>query len=256
MNFCTRRAPLANILHTLQLLVMFCVIPSAVHASDYPTVTISMDVTDSTGDEQSGQTNYEGSAPINAVFSFETSGAEDWTMTYEWRFAHEGGSIDEPYMIRYEESPEVTFTVAGTDTIVLYTTFKRDGSSDVVYDAEYWRESGGLTILASESVLTFPNAFSPNGDGINDYYKPKSYESIVEFEATIFNRWGQKIYSWNDVAGDGWDGTKGGRDVKQGVYYVLVKARGADGRKFEIKKDVNLLRGYTESTSSGSTSDE
>ena len=35
--------------------------------------------------------------------------------------------------------------------------------------------------------------------------------------------------------------------MKQGVYFVLVKAKGADGRKYNIKKDVNLLRGYTES---------
>ena len=37
-----------------------------------------------------------------------------------------------------------------------------------------------------------------------------------------------------------------GNDVKDGVYFVLVKAKGADGRKFNIKKDVNLLRGFTE----------
>ena len=39
-----------------------------------------------------------------------------------------------------------------------------------------------------------------------------------------------------------------GKDVAQGVYYVLVKAKGADGRTFNIKRDVNLLRGYTESS--------
>ena len=91
-----------------------------------------------------------------------------------------------------------------------------------------------------------PNAFSPNGDGINDIYKAKDgYQSIVEFKACIFNRWGQKIYEWNDPAG-GWDGKHNGKDVKQGVYFVLVKAKGADGRKYEIKRDVNLLRGFTE----------
>ena len=94
-----------------------------------------------------------------------------------------------------------------------------------------------------------PNAFSPNGDGINDIYRAKnSYQSIVEFDAYIFNRWGQKIYEWHDPAG-GWDG----KDVKQGVYFVLVKAKGADGRKYNIKKDVNLLRGYTESNGVNST---
>ena len=72
----------------------------------------------------------------------------------------------------------------------------------------------------------------------------------MEFHAYIFNRWGQKLYEWTDPA-DGWDGKYLGKDVKQGVYYVLVKAKGADGRKYDIKKDVNLLRGYTETSGNG-----
>ena len=100
-----------------------------------------------------------------------------------------------------------------------------------------------------------PNAFSPNGDGINDVYKAKSgYQSLVEFHAYIFNRWGQKLYEWTNPA-DGWDGTYNGKDVKEGVYYVLVKAKGADGRKYNIKRDVNLLRGYDETAGSGTVTE-
>ena len=47
------------------------------------------------------------------------------------------------------------------------------------------------------------------------------------------------------------DGKYKGKDVAQGVYYVLVKAKGADGKTYNIKRDVNLLRGFTESTTSG-----
>lgn len=97
------------------------------------------------------------------------------------------------------------------------------------------------------STLIMPNAFSPNNDKINDVYKVKSYQNIVEFHAYIFNRWGQKLYEWTDPA-DGWDGTYHGKDVKDGVYFVLVKAKGADGRTYNIRRDVNLLRGYTERT--------
>lgn len=221
-------------------------------AGNYPYITVSFDATDSGEESQTDATSFQGSAPITAVFHFEAHDADDWTLAYEWRFCHEGGSLDEPYMVRYEASPEVTFTQAGTDSIALYAVFTRSGSEPVEFRSEYWRDptqATPLTILASESVLTFPNAFSPNGDGINDFFKPKTFESIVEFHATIYNRWGQKIYEWNDVRGDGWDGTFNGKDVKQGVYYIQVKARGADGREFLIKKDVNLLRGYTESSS-------
>ena len=98
------------------------------------------------------------------------------------------------------------------------------------------------------STLIMPNAFSPNNDKINDVYMVTSYQNIVEFHAYIFNRWGQKLYEWTDLEG-GWDGTYRGNDVKQGTYFVLVKAKGADGQTYNIRKDVNLLRGYTEGTS-------
>ena len=94
----------------------------------------------------------------------------------------------------------------------------------------------------SESKLVMPNAFTPNGDGHNDIYKAKSYQNLTEFHAYIFNRWGQKLYEWSDPA-EGWDGTYQGHDVKAGVYFVLVKARGSDEVVYNIRKDVNLLRG-------------
>ena len=100
-----------------------------------------------------------------------------------------------------------------------------------------------VVVIGSESKLVFPNAFSPNGDGHNDVYKAKTCQNIEEFHAYIFNRWGQKLFEWTDPD-KGWDGTSNGRDVADGVYFVLVKARGADGRTYNIHKDVNLLRGY------------
>ena len=91
-----------------------------------------------------------------------------------------------------------------------------------------------------------PNAFSPNGDGINDIYKAKDgHRSIIEFHGYIFNRWGQKLFEWTDVNG-GWNGRYKGQEAKSGVYFCLVNAKGADGREFHIKRDVNLFRGFTE----------
>ena len=106
--------------------------------------------------------------------------------------------------------------------------------------------SDSTVVLTSSLVI--PNAFSPNHDEINEVFKVKSYQNIVEFHAYIFNRWGQKLYEWTDLEG-GWDGTYQGKDVKQGTYFVLVKAKGADGQTYNIRKDVNLLRGFTEGTS-------
>ena len=116
------------------------------------------------------------------------------------------------------------------------------------------QEVAGNDSVASDSTvvltshLVMPNAFSPNDDRINDVYKVKEHQNIVEFRAIIFNRWGQKLYEWTDLEG-GWDGKYRGKQVKQGTYFVLVKARGADGHTYNIRKDVNLLRGFTEGTS-------
>ena len=69
----------------------------------------------------------------------------------------------------------------------------------------------------TESRLEMPNAFSPNGDGINDIYQAKSnYENIVSFRATILNRKGQRLYEWSEITG-GWDGSSGGHPAKDGV---------------------------------------
>jgi len=107
-------------------------------------------------------------------------------------------------------------------------------------------DSTTITVTIAESKLEFPNAFSPNGDDRNEYFQAKEgYKSIISFKATIFNRWGQKLYEWDSPAGK-WDGKYHGIDVKEGVYFLMVKAKGADGKVYDIRKDINLLRGFTE----------
>jgi gliding motility-associated-like protein len=78
----------------------------------------------------------------------------------------------------------------------------------------------------------------------------EGYQSIVSFEAKVFDRWGKCLYTWTDLAG-GWDGRSGGREVPDGAYYLHIKARGADGRKYNIKKVINVLRRYTENMGGG-----
>ncbi|MGN0069224.1 MAG: gliding motility-associated C-terminal domain-containing protein [Prevotella sp.] len=233
---------------TLLLLVAALLETSLICADELPSINPTATVTTPDGEETG--TSYSGSAPIVVRLEANAEDVGAWNAHYEWRFTTEGNT--EPYLIRYEENTEYTFTKAGVHHIELYATFTLDGDT-IAYTEDYWGETGPITISVSESKLEFPNAFSPNGDGINDIYRAKpGYQSIVEFHAYIFNRWGQKIFDWTDPA-EGWDGTYKGKDVKQGVYYVLVKAKGADGRNYNIKKDVNLLRGFTETSGGSST---
>lgn len=232
-----------NIHHTILLTFIMSVSFSAYGQDIQPCIspTAVFTLVDGT-EETSGQVS--GSAPIKGHFAANPSDVGEWTATYEWRVTKEDEK--EPYIIRYEEETSITFKDYGTSSIVCYATFTHNGDS-IVYGEEYWEsELQPFICSVASSRLEMPNAFSPNGDGINDIYKAKEgWQSIVEFKAIIFNRWGQKIYEWDDPAG-GWDGRHNGRDVPDGVYYCLVKARGADGIRYSIKRDVNLLRGYTE----------
>jgi len=125
--------------------------------------------------------------------------------------------------------------------LMVFLPFACSAQDEILVEEEEEQE------VVSDSKLSFPNAFSPNGDGKNDKFMAKECQNIAEFHAYIFNRWGQKLFEWTDPT-DGWDGTHNGNPVKEGVYFVLCKAKGTDGQTFTIRKDVNLLRGYDETT--------
>ena len=129
-----------------------------------------------------------------------------------------------------------------------FISFKNLNTGENFYHIEKdYKFSHGIYVTETYIILATFNVFKPTNE-INEVFKVKSHQNIVEFHAYIFNRWGQKLYEWTDLEG-GWDGTYQGKDVKQGTYFVLVKAKGADGQTYNIRKDVNLLRGFTEGTS-------
>lgn len=73
--------------------------------------------------------------------------------------------------------------------------------------------------------LYLPNAFSPNGDGINDVFRafpdPVLCAPVTNYEFRIFNRWGGAVYAGNQLTA-GWDGTVGGKAGAAGHYVYLV----------------------------------
>ncbi len=93
--------------------------------------------------------------------------------------------------------------------------------------------SSGLLACSSTETITIekdcyldiPNAFSPNGDGVNDYFFPRQLLSkgISDFNVQVFNRWGQLVFETNDAAGRGWDGKFQGLNQPQGVYVYRIK---------------------------------
>ena len=181
----------------------------------------------------------EAQAPFDVTFHANPSEMEGFTPSFEWHFHKtdkKTGQRQELF-VRYEEDTQYTFTESGNYTIVLKTKLDDQGNE---------LDSIALDLFIADSWLEFPNAFTPNGDDRNEIFQAKEgYKSIVEFHAYIINRWGQKLFEWTDPA-KGWDGKYKGKDVKEGVYFLLVKARGGDGKEYNIRKDVNLLRNYIE----------
>ena len=242
----------------LSFLLVFCISISA--SAVEPTISFLMQYT--TGDQKTdtltnGEKEIKESGPIRCKLYYRVTDLEleSYKMEGEWREWRKGGSASSPDVVRRDSTTTLDVTTSQTHYFAFFgtLTYTPDGGTQQTktIDEEWWNEDGRFpfTVTATASELVMPNAFSPNGDGANDVYKAKKAVSIVEFRAMIFNRWGQKIYEWNDVNG-GWDGTHNGKDVSDGAYFCLVKAKGADGQEFTIKTDVNILRGYDKTTNS------
>ena len=209
-------------------------------AQDIPSVNPQAIYTEDGIEKTAGPSeSFSSQAPFTVRFEANPQDTEGYTMNYKWTVTKEGKT--DPDIVRYEEAMELTFNESGSHIVELTYTYTDSDGNQITPET-----NNKFTVTIEESQLEFPNAFSPEStlDG-NKTFHAKTYKSIVEFEATIYNRWGQKMYSWSNPA-EGWDGTFNGKDARAGVYYLLVKAKGADGRVFNIRRDVNLFRGYKE----------
>jgi gliding motility-associated-like protein len=98
-----------------------------------------------------------------------------------------------------------------------------------------------FNVIIDNTVIKIPNAFSPGSSpGINDELKV-AFSSIVAFKASVFNRWGNLLFQWDDPT-KGWDGRVNGRFVPSGVYYVVVEYKDSTGRNRTASRAVNVLR--------------
>lgn len=96
-------------------------------------------------------------------------------------------------------------------------------------------------IECCENEIFVPNAFSPNGDGMNDMFQVKTDFVTAVKQMTIFNRWGQTVYHF---AGNQpvWDGTYNGQKADIGTYFYFVQFQCRDGI-IKIKKgEIHLIR--------------
>ena len=90
--------------------------------------------------------------------------------------------------------------------------------------------------------VVIPSAFSPNGDGFNDLFRPRG-NKVTSYKIKIFNRWGQVIYL-NSFAGIdlGWNGKFNGEDCEVGVYIYQIDVTYVNGVHELFDGNVTLLR--------------
>lgn len=168
-----------------------------------------------------------GSAPCDISFqAYVTDGVihNEWQLTRDPNFEN----IDFRFTT---QDLDYTFLDEGTHYL-RYIGSNADGS------CEYIGETYEVNI--GESQLLIPNAFSPNGDGVNDLWKV-AYRSLLEFQCHIFDRNGHKVCHLTSPD-QGWDGKVEGKTVKSGVFYYVIEAKGTDGKKYNRSGDINVVR--------------
>ena len=127
-----------------------------------------------------------------------------------WDFGDTGTSTD--------SVPTHKYVKEGTYTVVLKL---KDLDGCIV--------SFSKTIVITDYYLKFPNVFTPNKDGVNDYYYPKMlYISAVE--VFILNKFGELLYESKDLEAKGWDGLYKGELAPIGNYVCKVRYTTLDGR--------------------------
>ncbi len=98
-----------------------------------------------------------------------------------------------------------------------------------------------VTVVVLPLKYEIPTAFTPNGDGINETFRPATLLGYEMTKMIVYSRWGQKVYE-GESSFKGWDGTYKGKDMPADVYPYYIRLKRPDGQVVELKGDVTLIR--------------
>lgn len=208
-------------------------VPVAVKISDIIATIIERD--NNNEFEKAEVNEVRGSAPLNVNFS--TKGTNSKVDFYDW----------EILAMAESDSQRVTFTEDSFRYVFrndINSEQETDYSVRVTVSNDYCSASANedVTIVSSfldaANILVIGFGASEDAQQFKVVYKSIKPES---FRGAIYNRWGRRVFSWTDPE-LGWDGRYNGRYVSPGVYYYVISAEGTDGEKWEIKRDLNVLR--------------
>jgi gliding motility-associated-like protein len=124
------------------------------------------------------------------------------------------------------------------------TMIAREGDGQIwvrVTDANGCVGSDTIQILTctKQQKLEIANAFTPNGDGHNDYWEIRGIENYPDMSVKVYDRWGNEVYRSDKGYAKPWDGNLNGKKLPTGVYYYVIIP--GDGSK-EISGSITLIR--------------
>jgi gliding motility-associated-like protein len=120
--------------------------------------------------------------------------------------------------------------------------------SVLVTDSNNCTDTASILIntICSEGNYFLPNTFSPNGDGVNDYFYPRGSGLYNIQSLTIFNRWGQMVFQRKNFPANsetmGWDGTFNGKPAPMDAYVYIAEVICNNGQVVAIHGNVTLVR--------------
>ncbi|MEZ4979477.1 MAG: gliding motility-associated C-terminal domain-containing protein [Chitinophagales bacterium] len=95
--------------------------------------------------------------------------------------------------------------------------------------------------VTAEQII-IPDAFTPNGDGLNDVFRVVTEEYFEDIEMIIYNRWGDILHRENGPSNHGWDGTYKGELQANDSYIYVVRVLTLDGNEFYLSGNVALFK--------------
>ena len=165
----------------------------------------------------------------NPIVTFTDSSSVDVT-NWSWNFG-------DPYSVGNTDTiqnPVHSFDSSGTYQILL-TVMSNNGCIDTISHE---------LIVSSEYTLFAPNAFTPDENGINDYFFPTGIGINEDrYEMMIYDRWGDMIFHTIDI-NTPWDGrsNKGSEIAPLGVYVWIINTTDESRKKHQYMGHVTLIR--------------
>jgi gliding motility-associated-like protein len=149
--------------------------------------------------------------------------------------AIDGGSSFQWQPADYLSSPGSRSTMAAPLDDIQYTVTSTNADGCIAKD------SVRIKIIAFTGLFV-PGAFSPNGDGKNDIFKPVFSKQMKLKRFAVYNRWGQPVFATSDFANISWNGLVSGKPGPTGIYVWQLTVRDKNDVEIRRKGTVLLVR--------------